>query len=60
MALDPRGDIDEQREARRMRFREPVFAEAEDLLVDRVSELRGIAIALHSLFQLFFELGHAA
>ena len=39
VALEPGRDVDQQREARRVRFREAVLAEAEDLLEDRVGEL---------------------
>src|SRR5439155_22318810 len=41
-------------------LRETVFTEAEDLAVDRVGELRAIAVRRHSALQLALELLQAA
>src|SRR5256884_2049221 len=60
VALEPRRDVDQQREARGMRFREAVFAEAEDLPVKPIGELRAIAMAHHSFFQLALEVLQSA
>jgi len=39
MMLEPRRHVDEQREARRMRLREAVFAESLDLVEEPLGEL---------------------
>src|SRR5258706_406548 len=49
VALEPCRGIGEQRETRRVRFGEPVFAEAEDLLVDLARELLRVAAFAHSV-----------
>ena len=42
VTLEPRGAVDEQREARGMRFGKAVFAEALDLAEDRAREILGV------------------
>jgi hypothetical protein len=44
MALEPAGDIDQQREARRVAFGKAVFAEALDLAEAALGELALIAV----------------
>ena len=60
VALQPRGDVDEERERRRMRFRKAVFAEAQDLLVDLPREALGVAARRHAVDQALLEVLEAA
>src|ERR1044071_10313924 len=51
MALEPRRRISDQREARRVAFWKPIFAEAADLLEHALGELWGDALGLHARSQ---------
>src|SRR5947207_5549316 len=53
--LEPRRYIDQQCERCRMRFRKPVFAEAQDLLIDLAREVFGIPARSHSADQPLLE-----
>ena len=53
--LEPRRDVDQQREARGVRFGKAVFAEAEDLLEDPARELLGVAALAHAADQPLLE-----
>ena len=60
VALEPRGDVDDEGERRRMRFRKAVLAEAQDLLVDLPCERLGIAARRHPVDQALLEVLEAA
>src|SRR5690606_27630251 len=60
VALEPRRDVDEEREARRMRFREAVFAEALDLLEQPLRELRRVAALEHPVDESPLEMAEPA
>jgi hypothetical protein len=53
--LEPGGNVGEQGEAHRVRLRKAVLAEAEDLPVDAVGELRGDAVPAHAVDELLLE-----
>src|SRR5690606_21190652 len=53
--LEPRGDVDEDGEARRVRLREAVFAETLDLLEAVVGELVAVAAGAHAGDELLAE-----
>src|SRR2546423_15042381 len=55
VALDPAGDVDEEREARGMGFGEPILSEALDLLVDLLGVFARIAAFEHALHELVAE-----
>ena len=55
MVLDPGRNVDEQREARRVRLGKAVFAEAEDLPVDAFGELALVAALEHAADQALLE-----
>ena len=56
VALEPGGNVDQQREAGGVRFGKPIFAEAADLRKDVLGELGGQALGLHAAQQLFAKL----
>src|SRR5690606_9801567 len=60
VAFQPRGHVDEKREARRMRFREAVLAEALDLLEQPLRELGRVAALEHAVDQPLLEVLEAA
>ena len=60
VALEPRGDVDDERERGRMRLRKAVFAEAQDLLVDLPRERLGVAARRHAVDQALLEVLEAA
>src|SRR5690606_6795730 len=60
VALEPRGYVDEQSKARRVRLRETVFAEASDLLEDLLRELGRIAALEHAVDQTLLEAAEIA
>src|SRR5690606_21938126 len=49
VALEPAADVDQLGERGGVALREPVGAEALDLVEDLVDELRGVTLALHQL-----------
>ena len=55
MAFEPAGNVDEQRETGRMRFREAVLAEAFDLAKDLPCKLLAVAAPAHAVDQLVLE-----
>jgi len=48
VALEPRGRISDEREARGVTFRKAVLAEAFDLFKDSLGKLRGYSLSLHA------------
>jgi hypothetical protein len=60
VALEPRRDVDQQREACRVRLREAVFAETEDLPEDLPRELLRVATLAHAADQPLLEMTEAA
>jgi hypothetical protein len=60
VTLEPGRDIHEQRERSRMRFRETVFAEAQDLLVDLARERFRQAALRHAVDETLLEFLEAA
>ena len=55
VALEPGGDVDQEREARGVGFREAVFAESLDLLEDALRELPVVAAFEHAVDQFALE-----
>src|SRR5947207_7416296 len=53
--LEPRRYVDQQCERCRMRFRKPVFAEAENLLIDLAREVFSITARRHPVDQTLLE-----
>ncbi len=54
-AFDPSGDVDQEREARRMRQREAVIAEALDLVEAAAREIGAVAVGAHAGDEFFLE-----
>ena len=60
MAFDPGRDVDQEREARRVRFRKAVFAEALDLLEATLGEILRIAVGDHAADEFVAEIADLA
>src|SRR5215212_3333368 len=60
MAFQPSRYINEEREARSVRFRKTVLAEPEDLAIEAIRELGAVAMAGHAVLKLAFEVLEAA
>src|SRR5262245_20380164 len=58
--LEPRGHVDEQREARRMGFGKAVLSEAEDLLIKPGGKIVAITVGPHAALELLLEWLEAA
>src|SRR5712671_7787108 len=51
VALEPGGNVSDQREARRVRFRKAVFPETENLAVNALGEFPSVVSFQHSVYQ---------